>query len=177
MHSSLFSCLLRGGTGKSLNHLFSSFELPCFPSPLFSPNLAWRFLLVLATGAGYQFLVVELESLLPNGEGEGELLVGRDQCLAKSQTLVNCSFHVKVCQFSLLTFSLHILKLKCCCHLLRTSFHFDRHTLETFIPKGLERFIESWADLDESAQMRKERAFHQSLHGLDFKLCFKSNMS
>ena len=81
--------------------------------------LAWRFLLLLVdTGAGYQFLVVKVEGLLPNGEGESELLVGRDQCLAKSQTLVNCTFHLEVCQFSQLTFLVHILNFRFSCHLL-----------------------------------------------------------
>ena len=94
IHSSLFSCLLEGSTGWNISHFFSDFEFPGFPSFLFPPDLAWRFLLLLVdTGAGYQFLVVKVEGLLPNGEGESELLVGRDQCLAKSQTLVNCTLY------------------------------------------------------------------------------------
>ena len=98
--------------------LFSNFQFPCFPLSVFSPDLAWRFLSVLNIGAGYQFLVIELEGLLPNQVGEGELLVGRDQCMAESQTLVNCTFHLEVCQCLQLTFLIHILKLRFSCYLL-----------------------------------------------------------
>ena len=67
-------------------------------------------------------LLSNLKVSFPMERVKVELLVGRDQCLAESQTLVNCSFHLEVCQFSLPTFSLHILKLKYCCHHFRTSF-------------------------------------------------------
>ena len=48
------------------------------------------FLLVVDTATGFQFLV-EVSSrdvccLFPNGDGEGELLAGRDQHLTENQT-------------------------------------------------------------------------------------------
>ena len=54
LNISLVSCfgVLRGDRCRIFNHFFSDFRFPCFPPPVFSPDLASRFfLLVLITGA------------------------------------------------------------------------------------------------------------------------------